>query len=177
MELIGDVRIPPQVAAEMVYLLVDWRTPAWIAVELLLEPHLSEALAWQHAGLLDAGEAEAVALARQAGADWLLTDDAGRAPFRYSVGHRGARLAGCPIVGRRCRPSRPNRSRGSTIPASRVQPVGFRTSPRRSPLCIAADVSVVGRGLPAPHRSTSPKSHIRRAWRTESKPPLSYFPQ
>ena len=31
---------------------------------------------WQQAGLLDYGEAEAIGLARQLKADWLLTDDA-----------------------------------------------------------------------------------------------------
>jgi predicted nucleic acid-binding protein len=86
MELIGDVRIPPRVAGEMAYLLVDWRPPAWITVEPLLEPYLSEALAWQQAGLLDAGEAETVALARQAGADWLLTDDAAARLFATALG-------------------------------------------------------------------------------------------
>jgi predicted nucleic acid-binding protein len=86
MELIGDVQIPRQVAGEMAYLVADWRTPAWITVEPLLEPYLSEALAWQHAGLLDAGEAEAVALARQVGAAWFLTDDAAARLFATALG-------------------------------------------------------------------------------------------
>ena len=86
MELIGDVHIPRQVAGEMAYLVADWHTPGWITVEPLLEPYSSEALAWEHAGLLDAGEAEAVALARQVGADWLLTDDAAARLFASALG-------------------------------------------------------------------------------------------
>ena len=86
LELTGEVHIPRQVAVEMAYLVSDWRTPAWITVELLREPHSSEAVAWQHAGLLDAGEAEATALARQVGADWLLTDDAAVRLFASELG-------------------------------------------------------------------------------------------
>ncbi len=41
----------------------------------LNEPRAAESLAWQQAGLLDAGEADALALARQLNADWFLTDD------------------------------------------------------------------------------------------------------
>ena len=86
LELTGDVLIPRQVAAEIAYLVPDWRTPAWITLGPLLEPHSSEAIAWQHAGLLDAGEAEAMALARQIGADWLLTDDAAARLFGSALG-------------------------------------------------------------------------------------------
>ena len=38
--------------------------------------HDAQALAWAQAGLLDPGEAEALALAQQLSADWFLTDDA-----------------------------------------------------------------------------------------------------
>ena len=86
LELTGEVHIPRQVAMDMAYLVSDWRTPAWITVEPLREPHSSEAVAWQHAGLLDAGEAEATALARQVGADWLLTDDAAARLFASALG-------------------------------------------------------------------------------------------
>ncbi len=41
----------------------------------LNEPRAAESLAWQQAGLLDVGEADALALARQLNADWFLTDD------------------------------------------------------------------------------------------------------
>lgn len=86
MGLAGDVYIPRQVAGEMAYLVADWSTPSWITVEPLLEPYASEAVAWQHAGLLDAGEAAAVALARQVGADWFLTDDASARLFATALG-------------------------------------------------------------------------------------------
>lgn len=86
LELAGEVHIPRQVAAEIAYLAADWGTPVWISIDLLLESFASEALAWQHAGLLDAGEAEAVALARQIGADWLLTDDAAARLFAMELG-------------------------------------------------------------------------------------------
>lgn len=44
-----------------------------------------EAAAWRQAGLLDPGEAEAVALARQINAQWLLTDDAAARLFGQSL--------------------------------------------------------------------------------------------
>lgn len=50
--------------------------PSWIQ-RLPLDPaHLEDARAWLQAGLLDPGEAQALALAEQIRADWLLTDDA-----------------------------------------------------------------------------------------------------
>ena len=45
-----------------------------------------EAEAWFSAGLLDAGEAEAVSLARQVKATWFLSDDAAAALFAKSMG-------------------------------------------------------------------------------------------
>jgi len=74
----GEVHIPKAVDVEMMYLDPAWRTqrPTWVMVETLVEPFAAEAIAWQQAGLLDPGEAEALALARQLQADWLLTDDA-----------------------------------------------------------------------------------------------------
>jgi len=49
-------------------------------------PYDAEAEAWQQAGLLDAGEAHAIALARQLNVDWLLTDDAAARLFGQSLG-------------------------------------------------------------------------------------------
>jgi predicted nucleic acid-binding protein len=74
----GEVSVPRSVEAELSCLHVSWDTnrPAWVATVELRPPFASEAIAWQQAGLLHAGEAEALALARQLGADWLLTDDA-----------------------------------------------------------------------------------------------------
>jgi len=55
-------------------------------VDTLITPFGEDAAAWQHAGLLDAGEAEAVALVRQIGADWLLTDDNAARLFAGALG-------------------------------------------------------------------------------------------
>jgi len=78
LRLAGEMHIPKAVDAEMRYLDPAWRTqrPTWVTVETLVEPFAAEAIAWQQAGLLDLGEAEALALARQLQADWFLTDDA-----------------------------------------------------------------------------------------------------
>ena len=47
---------------------------------------IKEAAKWQEAGLLDAGEAEAIALARQKKAEWLLTDDSTARLFGEALG-------------------------------------------------------------------------------------------
>ena len=86
LELTGDVYVPRQVVGEVACLVADWRTPTWMSVEPLLEPYVSEAVAWQQAGLLHAGKAAAMALARQVGADWLLTDDAAARLFASALG-------------------------------------------------------------------------------------------
>jgi predicted nucleic acid-binding protein len=66
----------------------SWRThrPDWISVEPLSDPHAATAEAWRLAGLLDTGEAEAISLARQINADWLLTDDAAARLFASALG-------------------------------------------------------------------------------------------
>jgi hypothetical protein len=84
--LTGELHIPPQVVAEMANHLSAWRVPEWMAVDALAAPHAAEAFAWQQAGLLDTGEAEAIALARQIKADWLLTDDAAARLFATELG-------------------------------------------------------------------------------------------
>jgi len=78
LRLAGAVHIPRAVEAEMTYLDPTWQAqrPPWITVEELQESFATEAMAWQQARLLDLGEAEAMALARQVRADWMLTDDA-----------------------------------------------------------------------------------------------------
>ena len=84
--LVGDLHIPPQVNAELAYLLSDWESPAWLKIEALAALHAAEATTWQQSGLLDPGEAEAIALARQLRADWLLTDDAAARLFAAQMG-------------------------------------------------------------------------------------------
>jgi predicted nucleic acid-binding protein len=76
LHLAGEVHIPVEVHSELAALLQNWQTPGWLLIDSLDAPHTSETQAWQQAGLLDIGEAAAIALARQINADWLLTDDA-----------------------------------------------------------------------------------------------------
>ena len=72
----------------MKHLNVEWSSqkPEWIEVKILNPPHDTKAIAWQHIGLLDPGEAEAIALALQMNANWLLTDEALARLFARSLG-------------------------------------------------------------------------------------------
>lgn len=75
LRLTGQVNIPQRVSREVANYFSQWRIPGWIAIVELKESRAAESLAWQQASLLDAGEADALALARQLNADWFLTDD------------------------------------------------------------------------------------------------------
>lgn len=88
LEPIGEMHIPRMVDQEMRHHEESWSStkPHWLTLTLLVEPHATEAQAWHQAGLLDAGEAEAIALARQLQADWLLTDDAAARLLAGSLG-------------------------------------------------------------------------------------------
>jgi predicted nucleic acid-binding protein len=88
MALLGEIHIPPAVAAEVARHLPTWTTapPAWVRVTPLEAAHASQAQAWEKAGLLDRGEAEALALARQLNADWFLTDDTAARVLSASLG-------------------------------------------------------------------------------------------
>jgi hypothetical protein len=86
LRLVGDLHVPPQVMAEMVYHQRDWSLPEWITLDILTPTFAADAEAWQQAGLLDAGEAEAIALARQIDAEWLLSDDAAARLFAEELG-------------------------------------------------------------------------------------------
>jgi len=55
-------------------------------VDELVSPYAKEAEMWREAGLLDPGEAEAIALAKQIEANWLLTDDATARLFAQALG-------------------------------------------------------------------------------------------
>ena len=49
-------------------------------------PYDAQASGWQQSGLLEVGEAKAIALARQLSARWLLTDDAAARVFATMMG-------------------------------------------------------------------------------------------
>jgi predicted nucleic acid-binding protein len=85
---IGEVYIPKAVDLEMVQQDSLWRIqkPTWINMHSLSAAYEMEAVAWQQARLLDFGEAEAVALARQVNAHWFLTDDAAARLFAQALG-------------------------------------------------------------------------------------------
>jgi predicted nucleic acid-binding protein len=86
LRLLDEAHIPPQVAIEMGQILAGWQTPDWLTVGALDAFHAAEAAAWLQAELLHAGEAEAIALARQIQADWLLTDDSAARLFAGNLG-------------------------------------------------------------------------------------------
>lgn len=69
----GQLFIPPAVRAE---LLTFEEIPDWLRVVALTAGFAIEAKVWENGGFLHRGEAEALALARQLSAEWLLTDDA-----------------------------------------------------------------------------------------------------
>jgi len=84
----GDIHIPSAVDLEMRGYEASWHVhrPAWLHVTQLDSGPALEARAWQQAGLLHYGEAQAIALARQLRADWLLTDDAAARLLAQSLG-------------------------------------------------------------------------------------------
>ena len=86
--LAGEVHIPQAVDAELFHHQASWASdkPVWVRVTALHPPYDKEAETWQQAGLLDAGEAEAIALARQLHAKWLLTNDAPARLLDQSLG-------------------------------------------------------------------------------------------
>jgi predicted nucleic acid-binding protein len=84
----GVIAIPQAVEREMVQHVREWRTrkPQWITVTPVRTPYDAQALEWQQSGLLEAGEAEAIALACQLSAAWFLTDDAAARVFATVLG-------------------------------------------------------------------------------------------
>ena len=77
LEAAGEVIMPPGVANELEGVAPELKLGdlPWLVTRPLHQPHDAEARDWHRAGLLHLGEAEALALARQEQADWLLTDD------------------------------------------------------------------------------------------------------
>ncbi len=88
LRLSGAVHIPPAVATEAARHISAWASApsAWINVTSLQPAHAIHAQSWRQAGLLDRGEAEALALARQLNADWFLTDDNAARVLAVSLG-------------------------------------------------------------------------------------------
>lgn len=85
---IGTVQVPVAVDSEMSDLVPDWRatSPDWRKVRPLSAGAKAEAESWVQAGLMHPGEAEAIALARELRANWLLTDDAAARLFARALG-------------------------------------------------------------------------------------------
>src|SRR5437660_467052 len=73
-------------AASTVFISTFWDPRASFRKNSLVEPNLNEAQTWQQSGILDPGEAEALALARQLQADWFLTDDTAARVMAASLG-------------------------------------------------------------------------------------------
>ena len=75
---LGEMHVPEAVEQEVSVLLESWSSsrPDWVYVTSLDSSRNVESRAWEQAGLLDRGEADAIGLARQLSASWLLTDDA-----------------------------------------------------------------------------------------------------
>jgi predicted nucleic acid-binding protein len=82
----GDVHIPPKVQTELERYLPDWKPAEWLDISHLEGEHVGDAQSWVRAEQLDPGEAEAVGLALQLKADWLLTDDAQARQFAETLG-------------------------------------------------------------------------------------------
>jgi len=73
----GEILIPAAVDEELVRLVDDWPAtrPSWL-VRRALDPAAAPSPIHHLVAGLGAGETEAILLARQLAADWLLTDDA-----------------------------------------------------------------------------------------------------
>jgi predicted nucleic acid-binding protein len=88
LERAGEIHIPRAVDLEMAQHELEWRTrrPDRITASTVTTPFDAQATRWQQVGLLEVGEAEAIALARQLNANWFLTDDAAARVLATSFG-------------------------------------------------------------------------------------------
>jgi predicted nucleic acid-binding protein len=88
LSLVGTVVVPSAVAMELDSHIAGWslHRPDWIRIDALDPDADNQALAWVASGILHPGEAESLALARQVGCDWYLTDDAAARIFASSIG-------------------------------------------------------------------------------------------
>jgi len=78
LEKTGEVVIPPAVEQELEARISNWarERPGWLQVAQMAEEVTRQAERWMVLAALDAGEAQAIALAHAGQGDWLLTDDA-----------------------------------------------------------------------------------------------------
>jgi predicted nucleic acid-binding protein len=74
------------VVEELIWLKVSWPLEAGLRVIALDPAFEGEADEWHRSGLIERGEAHAIALARQIQADVFLTDDAAARLFAASLG-------------------------------------------------------------------------------------------
>jgi predicted nucleic acid-binding protein len=88
LSLAGDLCIPGAVERELSnhWLTFGTASPPWLRTASLQPPYDESAANWWRAGIIHRGEAEAIALAQQLNADWLLTDDAAARLLATSVG-------------------------------------------------------------------------------------------
>lgn len=86
LSLAGEILIPSLVAIEFEANAQGWRPPQWIKIVDLEKETRQKAEKWVRANQIDGGEAEAIGLALQEHADWLLTDDAQARQFAEAAG-------------------------------------------------------------------------------------------
>lgn len=84
--VLGEIRIPGAVAAELNRYQPNIGSTSWLAVVELDDGATLQARRWWSSGLLDSGESEALALAQATEADWFLTDDAAARLLATSLG-------------------------------------------------------------------------------------------
>lgn len=85
LSLAGKVLISPLVATEFEANAQGWNPPQWVQVVALEKSGQRKAERWISIEHIHSGEAEAIGLALQEHADWLLTDDASARQFAESL--------------------------------------------------------------------------------------------
>jgi predicted nucleic acid-binding protein len=86
LSLAGEILIPSIVAIEFEANAQGWSPPQWVKIADLEKSARQKAEKWVRENQIDRGEAEAISLALQEHADWLLTDDAKARQFAESSG-------------------------------------------------------------------------------------------
>jgi hypothetical protein len=86
LSLAGEILIPSLVAIEFEANAQGWNPPQWVKIVDLEKSARQKAEKWVRENQIDGGEAEAIVLALQEHADWLLTDDAKARQFAESAG-------------------------------------------------------------------------------------------